>query len=119
MIIDVKYIKDANVFHDERIVMNVNEDCNLGSFMVMKGKSIGVDSISSQMKDSYWFPDMNVRRGDLIILYSKNGTRSEKQNSSGSTSYFFYWNKNEAMWTHDEDCAVLLEIKKYMAVGRQ
>ena len=118
MNVDIKYIKDANIFSDERVVLIVNEDCNLGSFMVMKGKSLGVDSISSRLHNSYWFPDIKVKRGDLVVLYSKKGSQSEKQNPSGSVSYFFYWNKDESMWTHDEDCAVLLEIKNYMAMGR-
>ena len=48
--------------------------------------------------DAYWFPYRELKRGDLVILYTKNGSNSEKKIDAGSTSYFFYWRKASPIW---------------------
>lgn len=112
MDLSIKYIRDAGNNKLERIVLKVREDCNVGDFMIMDTTYDG-DHISNKLRHTYWFPDKAVKKGDLVILYSKEGKISEKINPSENTSHFFYWNLKETVWNKDEDCAVLFSISEY------
>lgn len=112
MDMSIKYIRDAGNEKLERIVLKVCEDCNVGDFLIMDTTYAG-DHISNKLRHTYWFPDKEVKEGDLVVLYSKEGTISEKKNPSGHTSHFFYWNLKETVWNKDEDCAVLFSISEY------
>jgi hypothetical protein len=55
--------------------------------------------ISGQIPHVYWFMNKDVKKGDIIVLYSKSGRRSEKNNDGGYTSHFFYWGRSGPIWT--------------------
>ena len=112
MDLSIRAIRDAGSKELERIVLRVREDCNVGDFLIMDTTYDG-DRISNKLRHTYWFPDKDVRKGDLVILYTKEGKISEKVNLSGNISHFFYWNLKETVWNMDEDCAVLFSISEY------
>lgn len=74
---------------EERIVLNVVEDCNLMNYMVFSTKRI-VDKIDRNVQNTYWLPTQIVKKGDLVVLYSKKGVNSLKENADKTTSYFYY-----------------------------
>ncbi|MBQ3715292.1 MAG: hypothetical protein IJM92_09460 [Fibrobacter sp.] len=112
MDLSIRAIRDAGSKELERIVLRVREDCNVGDFLIMDTTYNGTH-ISNKLRHTYWFPDKDVRKGDLVVLYTKEGKISEKVNLSGNTSHFFYWNLKETVWNKDEDCAVLFSISEY------
>ena len=117
MDLTIRAIRDAGNAKLERIVLKVCEDCNVGDFLIMDTTYDG-DRISNKLRHTYWFPDKVVKKGDLVILYTKEGKINEKINLSGNTSHFFYWNLKETVWNKDEDCAVLFSISEYETMER-
>jgi hypothetical protein len=63
---------------------------------------------SGKIPYAYWFMDQEMKAGDLAVLYTKAGRRSEKTSENGSTSYFFYWGLNSPIWTRSMHRAVLV-----------
>ena len=59
----------------------------------------------------FWFPDKEVKKDDLIVLYTKKGKSSVKTNPSGNVSHFLYWELDQSVWREDR-VAVLCEIGK-------
>jgi hypothetical protein len=89
MKLEIKYIKDRGTT-DERIVLVANEDCDIGKFFVFTTKKNADKIVYTNLKQPYWFPDKVVKKGDLVILYTKSGVSTFKENEGGNTSHFYY-----------------------------
>lgn len=108
MRVKIRNIADHN-HDDERIVINVLEDTDIGEFLILD-TTYNNGKVSNKVRHPYWFPDKKVKKGDLVILYTRKGTQSIKKNESGSTSHFFYWGLDSNVWNNDGDCALLLHV---------
>lgn len=108
-----KNIYGAGELARERIVLTALDDCDIGTYamLVARRGSTSQTIEGGPIPHCFWWPDKQVTEGDLIILYTKNGAVSVKENASGSTSHFFYWDLAESIWKEDK-VAVLVEIGK-------
>jgi hypothetical protein len=109
MNVKIRSIVDAGVETKERIVMKVLSDTDIGHYAVFEALRRG-EELSTAILDAYWFPDKSVKEGDLVILYTKSGTSSEKTSEGGKTSHFFYWGRTGSKWGSNESAPALLEI---------
>ncbi len=113
MNIVINKIVDRSDLEKERIIFTVKEDDFLGAYLVFKSKKTGEKMVSSETKGTYWFPDKDVKKGDLIVLYSKKGINTEKKNTDGTTTYFFYWGSTNVLWNDSVDAAILLRLQEW------
>ena len=110
MKLKIKSIADAGTLANERVVIRALADVDIGDYLVLRsGVSVNGRQATSGRKAAYWFPDIEVKSNDLIILYTKEGANSKKQIDGGRTAYFFYWGRGEAFWGTDRFGAVLLQ----------
>ena len=109
MIITIDYIKDAGIIDKERIVFSVKEDGQLGKYLIAESNTIDDSRFSAKIKNPFWFPDKDVKAGDLVILYTKEGSTNTVSNEDGSHLYFFYWGLKESHLSIDNACVVLFE----------
>lgn len=77
---------------DERLVLLVKEDCDIGKFFAFITTKSDEKIIYTNIKHPFWFPDKLVKKGDLVVLYTKVGSSSFKVNEDGSSSHFYYRN---------------------------
>lgn len=106
MKVEIKSIADKGDPKKERLVLRVQHDVNIGQFLVLcTGFSNGQVNIG--IRNTYWFPDKDVRAGDLVVLYSKSGGDNEKVLDSGAKAHFFYWGLPGPRW-NDPDCGVVV-----------
>jgi hypothetical protein len=54
-----------------------------------------------------------VSAGDLVVVYTKEGTKREKPIDGGHTAHFFYWNLPQAIWDTKNRAAVLLHAPEW------
>lgn len=113
MNMEISKIADSNDINKERIIFKVLLDEELGFYGVFKSKKTGEKTVSSKTTGSYWFPDRQIKKGDLVVLYSKVGINSEKKNNDGTTSHFFYWGETGPLWEKEVDAAVLFKIDEW------
>jgi len=113
MNLKIRDILDAGALDNERLVINVLQDDDVGYFLVLDTTSVSEGTVSAKPKHTYWFPDKQVKIGDLVVLYTKKGTQSATQNKDGSTSHFFYWGFDNALWTKPDDAVLLLESRAW------
>lgn len=110
MNIKIKGFRGSKEIDKERVVLSVTEDMFLGSCMAMKTKRIDEKNVSSSIEKVYWFPDKDLKKGDLVVLYTKSGISTENKNEDGTTTHFFYWSLGETLWTEDEDALLLVDV---------
>ena len=87
MQLELKSFADAGVLDKERLIIRVLADVNIGSYVVLRSKKNDNGMPISGTKDAYWFPDVKVSRGDLIVLYTKR--KSARWLSIRKISVFF------------------------------
>lgn len=94
----------------ERLIFRAQDDTDLGVFLVLLAhKSTETQPLSGAIPHCYWFEDKAVKKGDTIVLYTKNGSRSEKENANKTTSYFYYWGFKAPMLKDGRLLPVLIE----------
>ncbi|EHR1282473.1 hypothetical protein KS874_004646 [Vibrio parahaemolyticus] len=113
MKLKIEYVTDHGELKDERIVLRAVEDVNVGEFMIADTTYQGSDSVSNKLRHTFWVPDKDVDKGDLVVIYTKSGTDSEKENKSGSKTHFFYWGLAKTVWNKNSDAALLIEIRDW------
>lgn len=109
MNIKVLEIKDSGDFMNERILFSVEEKCNLGRFLVAHSRLLSEKVFSSKLQEIYWFPDKEISKGDLVVLYSKRGESNSVLNADGTNTHFYYWGLDKPLANPERDCLVLLD----------
>lgn len=109
MKIVIKYIKDFGNPEKERVVLKVNAPTDIGQYVVAESVKVNENAISSEIKNQYWFPDQELKVGDLVVLYTKRGEKKSVLNKDGSTTYFFYWGLENPLSSVEKSCVVLFE----------
>lgn len=96
----------------ERLVLKALSDTDVGDYAVLWSGIGDGGGPTSGRKRAYWFPDITVRAGDSVVLYTKKGDRSKKVLDGGGTAHFFYWGSETPLWDENH-CAVLLFISEW------
>jgi hypothetical protein len=109
----IRTIADIKSYNNERVVLDVLDDDNAHFYLVMDTTYNKNHTISNELRHTYWFFDQKVKKGDVVVLYTKNGTNSSTLNPNGSTTYFYYWNLGKSIWNDDGDGAVLFHISEW------
>jgi hypothetical protein len=105
--------REAGILEKERLVFQVLQDDDIGRYAVFHTRLLRGEAVSSTVRHTFWFPDRAVKKGDVVVLYTKSGTSSEKANDDNTTSYFFYWNVSTPLWNVKGECAVLVSIERW------
>lgn len=102
-------IKDAGSLEKERVIFKVIEATNIGSYIAAESVQVTDSTFSSKIQNIFWFPDQDMKEGDLVVLYTKNGIKANTINSDNSTTYFFYWGLNRPHTALEKSIVVLFE----------
>jgi hypothetical protein len=113
MKIAITSFADAGNFQKERIVMRAESDLDIGHYAVFCTAMATNGEATAGKKTAYWFPDGEIKKNDLIVLYSKRGSSSTKELNEGRTAHFFYWGYDQAMWGDSGSGAVLLRVAEW------
>ena len=109
MKIEIQSYKDLGDKEKERVVLSVKEDAELGVYILSTTVSNPDDTISASIKNIFWLPNQKVKAGDLVIVYTKSGSKQVIENEDGSSSYFFYWGLTESLMSLENSTVVLFE----------
>ena len=113
MELEIKNILDRGNLEKERIIFTPTIDLPIGNYIALcTSKSpVGPTSVSGGViKNSYWFPDADVKVKDLVVLYTKVGINNVKENADGTKTYFYYWYRATPLWGDDNSALVIANI---------
>lgn len=111
-------LREPGNLEKERVVIEILEDGNVGTLIVASTKQQDEGSVSSGIKNSYWIPDQDVQKGDLIIIYTKAGKKNNRVNPSNSTSYFFYIGLETPLYNENDETVVVFDISYWKSLRR-
>lgn len=112
---DLKVIGIRNAGESmERLLIRVVKDCNLRGYMVIDNTYEENGELSNVNRHVYVFPNYEVSEGNIIRLYTRQGTNKETDGTFGKTEtvkyYNFYWGFDDGctVWNKDGDTPYLL-----------
>jgi hypothetical protein len=91
----------------ERIILKVLSDTDIGRFALMQTGYNGTD-VTLSVHHTMWFPYQPVLSGELIVIYTKVGTKTTSAMKSGQNAHFFYWGLGSPIWNRTDRAPVLL-----------
>ena len=107
MKVKIQYVADPGELKRERLVLRARSDADIGDFMLVRTGFLD-DEVTTDVKDSFWFPYRRLAAKDIVVLYSKSGRMHQIPLEGGETAHFFYWGRNEPLWGSDDVAPVLL-----------
>nr|WP_294523642.1 hypothetical protein [uncultured Rhodopila sp.] len=119
MLMLIRDIRDAGDHDRERVVLQAKTDLEAGAYVLIAARSAASGkALGGPVPFCFWFPDTVVRAGDLLVLYSKPGVTTQKDNAAGGASHFFYWGLEAPIWHADNLRPVLIEAAQWQALAK-
>ncbi|PRB51154.1 hypothetical protein CQ009_12780 [Pseudomonas sp. MYb2] len=95
---------------EERVRLTALEDCNLHYYMISDATFAESGRLSNKHRHSKWFNSKEVKKGDRVVLYTRNGTDVTVKGDDGVVWHKVYWGLSSGVWNDDGDAAVLIRI---------
>jgi len=115
MDIEISHVKDKGDQEEERIFLKVNSDCNLNRYILFDS-TFEDDEVSNKHRHSFFWKPYDVKQGDLVVVYSKEGKQgaSPSLKDKTKTTHFFYWGMDEqTIWNKGGDRALLVHVDDF------
>jgi len=111
MKLEIRGVKERGT-SSERLVLVAKEDCDIGKYFVFLSRENNGNIVYTKISYPYWFPDTEIKKGDLIVLYSKEGKSTFKTNKDGTKSYFYYRGSTTPIYT-EKDMSLVIEANTW------
>lgn len=95
--------------------MEMLRDSDVGRLAVFCNRLLKSGELSTTVERTYWFPDKKVKAGDLVVLYTKKGVDSDRENKDRTATHFFYWGLDRPLW-NTEVVPVIARLNDWEAV---
>ncbi|MDM4771172.1 hypothetical protein [Solimonas sp. SE-A11] len=115
--VQIVNIRNRGKAGEELVSLKVEEDCDIGAYLLADTTYSSGGKVSSKLRHLYWFPDHLVKKGDFVLLYTGTGTNRVFKNTLGSTTHAFYWQLKVPVWNDDGDVAALIEARDWQFKG--
>ena len=109
MKLDLRAIKNAGLLAKERVVLKANDSIDIGRYIIFRAMEVDESNASSSIEVPFWIPDKEIKKGDLVVVYTKVGVDSQAENANGTTSHFVYMGHDEEIWGDERAYFVLVE----------
>jgi hypothetical protein len=116
--LEIRAVKNPGLASRERVVIDVLAYTNIGMYMLFKSVEYSDGSVSSKVKDPFWFPDQDVEPGDIIVVHTCAGTDRIVDNSSGSRTLHYYLGKILPRYKGERAAAVLALVDSWQSKVR-
>jgi hypothetical protein len=113
MKVKIALVHNQGRFDEEYVLLKVEESCDIGRYLLADSTYTTDGKVSNKLRHIYWFPDGAVKKGDLIIVWTKAGKDNTSETDSGVPIHHYYWGLKSAVWNDDGDCAALLELSTW------
>jgi len=112
--LEIHEIEGKGNLETECVWLRVNENIpDLSHYIICDTTYTDDKHISNELRHMYWFHKREVKKGDWIKLFTKNGKNTSILNEKGINTHFLYWNLNKTVWNKEGDAAVLFQLKTW------
>ncbi len=118
MKVEIQSVVNKGNLERERLVLKVLLGTDIGDYVVFcAAHSEG--SLTTDIRNAFWFPDKVVSKGDSVVVYTKSGIDKERMRRDGSKLHFFYWGLDNSIWRQTDHAPVLLHAPEWETLDPQ
>jgi hypothetical protein len=103
-----KEIKDRGT-DKERIILIADGSGDVGTYIIVSAQEENESQVTTSLKNGFWLPDQEVSKGDYIVIYTKDGKNSVKNNKDGTKSYFYYRGISAPIFKQSKNVGLLIK----------
>jgi hypothetical protein len=107
MNLELRSIVSPGDLENERLTLRALADLDVGDYLVAQTGYVE-GSPTTALYHTIWFPFKPVQKGDLIVIYTKVGTNSERVLGKGNKAHFFYLDLREPIWQDTGKAALVM-----------
>ena len=107
MKVEISHVVENGNHEKERLVLKVKSSTDIGDYILMQ-TGYNDESVTTNVKNTFWFPYKEVETQDLVVVYTRKGKASSKKLKNGNTAHFFYWGIKKSIWDNEDRAPVLL-----------
>jgi hypothetical protein len=115
----IRGLRDPGNLEKERVVIEALEDGDVGRLIVTTTNQQSATTVSPRIKTPYWIPDQTVKKGDLVVVYTKKGARNTKENDDNTSSHFFYMGSEQSLYNSDTTTAAVFNVASWSFAKRE
>ena len=97
----------------EYVSFSAGEDCDLKYYIISDSTFNANNTLSNTFRHTYWWAPQSIKKGDVVVLYTRKGQNSISKLQGGNTAYNYYWGSDHAIWNDEGDTAVLFELNTW------
>jgi hypothetical protein len=113
----INNIADRGNLALERIHLEVLRDCDIAAYLLMATIESAPGQVFAGFRPAYWFASRQVKSGDHIIVYTREGKNTQEIRPDGRFNHFFFWGvKNSGMFGPTAR-ALLVELNTWESFG--
>ena len=90
------------------------ENLDTGDYTALYSESTEPNTATPGYNIAFWFPDGEIKKGDLVVLYTKSGNEAKKAIGDGRTAHFYYWGLSKPLWGVSTVALVLIEAADWV-----
>ena len=102
-------------FANEFLMLRANVDQNAKFVMLCDTTYVSPGKISNKLRHNFWLPDVDLRKGDYMAVWTRKGTDGMSLLPNGSRVYSHFLQLERAIWNDEQDAAVLLFMQSWKA----
>lgn len=118
MKVEIVQIANPGEPNQERVHLAVRVATSLEFFVLLKSVATESGGVLCGGVSAFWFPTLEVKPFDQVILYTKAGSNSSQRTDSGGTHHFLHWGLSTTVFNGTNDAAVLMEIQEWQTKAR-
>jgi len=107
MKLELRSIVAPGDLKNERLTLRALENLDVGDFLVAQAGYVD-DSPTTQLFHALWFPYKVIRKGDLVVIYTKEGSNKERVLDRGNKAHFYYFDLSDPIWADANKSALVL-----------
>jgi hypothetical protein len=93
---------------EERLVLRALTDADIGMYMILDATFQENGLVTNTFRHPYWFEDKAIKKGEFVVLYTKEGDYSKHGNT-----HFFYYGSKHNVWNDNADAVTLIRISEW------
>ena len=103
----ISIVKNTGELQTEFVFLKAETDCNIGNYLLTDSTYGSNEMPSNKLRHVFFFPSLEVKKGDYVVLWTKAGKYSLGETTAKSPQHNLYWGLKETVWNVDGDKAFL------------
>lgn len=92
----------------EWVRLRASADCDVGHYIIVDNTYYANGKVSNELRNSFWFPDKDIKEGDYVILRTGEGVDGTSEMTDRTPLHEFFWGLNSPVWNDSGDAITLI-----------